>query len=739
MKIQISSFSILLVFGLALLTFLLWCASLLVLVDQQNRQNAETFQQNWHAQVLQLQQKQQFWLQSQFYLLSTLAESSLESQDFQSLVLDYYQRNPSIWAVNLIRFDQQGQPLSKATKPGCLQPQQIRKDNFDAHRVPQTAGCRIDDKAFLEISGPVSIEGSTAVLLVSMDYFSFLGEFSELSQRKLQHSAGNEAGIQYQEFAVDGNQNPSVAVPVGDGERVYGQLHLLLQPISFWDLFRRQALLVLVILVIGASLVAFLLHRQLIKPLLELALKMRSIAGSQRQQLSTEAASVAPGLKVMHKYFHALQKMAKRDPLTGLSNRVIFEDRVLQAIREGKRNARRYALILVEIKDLDGIARQRGQYVADALLKQASDRLREGLRETDNISRFEQYLFAILLEVQEQDQLITLVEKIYLSITRQYQVYDRKVKISAGLGTAIYPDHAIEAEQLYQNASIALMESQYNSEWPIVFFKDIDDSSDSSGFTLVQALRKAIDNEELKLVFQPVVDLVNHQTNYFEALLRWKDPQQHKTSIEKTIQLAEQNNLIKPLSNWIFEAASRFISESGIVDLVVGINLSMIDLHDRLLPERIESYLHQYGVKPAQIVIEITEGQIMQDREEVIDVLSHLGVMGMSLSIDDFGTGQASLTYLKDLPVEKLKIDQSFVRDIATNPDDQSIVKATIQLAHTLDLKVIAEGVETVEVYDLLGEMECDYAQGYYISRPLEADQVAAWYQAASDPVEKDG
>jgi len=738
MKIQISSFSVLLVFGLVLLTFLIWCLSLFVLVDQQHRQNAVAFQQSWHGQVLQLQQKQKLWLQSQFYLLNTLVESRSESQKFQSFVWDYYQRNPSIWAVNLVHFDQEGLPLSKSTKPGCLQPQQMHKKDFKVYQVPRTASCRIDDKALLEISGPVSVDGETAVLLVSMDYFSFLVEFSSLSLRNMQRGADNDDGIQYLEFAADGNQSARVVIPIGEGEQVYGQLHLLLHPLSFWDLFQRQALLVFVVMILAALLVALLFHYQLIKPLLELAQKMRSIGGPQSQQLSPESVSVAPGLKVMHKYFQALKKMAKRDPLTGLNNRVIFEDRLLQAIREGKRNARRYALILVEVKGLDGIAHQRGQYVADAVLKQVSDRLRAGLRETDNVARFEQHLFALLLEVREQDQLISLVEKIYLSVTRQYQIYDRNVDISAGLGISIYPDHAIEAEQLYRNASVALVEAQY-SEWPIVFFRDFDDDSDTSGFTLIQSLRKAIDNEELKLVFQPVVDLVNHQTSYFEALLRWRDPKKHKVSIEKTIHLAEQNNLIKPLSNWIFEAASRFISESGIDDLVVGINLSMIDLHDRLLPERIGTYLQRYGVKPAQIVIEITEGQIMQDRDEVIEVLAHLGVMGLSLSIDDFGTGQASLTYLKDLPVEKLKIDQSFVRDIATNPDDQSIVKATIQLAHTLDLKVIAEGVETVEVYDLLGDMDCDYAQGYYISHPIEADEIAAWYETVSEPDSKQG
>jgi EAL domain-containing protein (putative c-di-GMP-specific phosphodiesterase class I) len=160
----------------------------------------------------------------------------------------------------------------------------------------------------------------------------------------------------------------------------------------------------------------------------------------------------------------------------------------------------------------------------------------------------------------------------------------------------------------------------------------------------------------------------------------------------------------------------------------------MIDLHDRRLPERIDAYLKQYRIKPAQIVIEITEGQIMQEPGEVIEVLSHLGVMGLSLSIDDFGTGQASLTYLKELPVEKLKIDQSFVRDIVSNPDDQLIVRATIELAHTLDLKVVAEGVESLAVFDLLAEMNCDHVQGYYISRPLEVEQVASWFETSVRP-----
>jgi len=733
MKLNISTFSVLLVTGMSLLMFMLWCLSLLVLVDRQNQQNATAYRQNLHGQVLQLQQKQRLWLQSQYYLLNTLAESSTEHQTFQSFLWGYFQRNPSIWAVNLVEFDERGNPVSRSSKPGCLQPGQMHRDDFGDFLVPQISSCSIDDKALLEIAGPVAAEGGALVLLVSMDYFDFLNEFSSLSGRRLQRAADTERGIQYQEFGVKDGAANQVVLPIGETASVFGELHLGVQPISFWELFERQVVIVLTSLVAATILVLLLLHFNLIKPLLELAERMRLAAHGQQPADVDGEADVRPGLRQMSEHFDALQMIAKRDPVTGLNNRVIFEDRLSQAILQGKRSGRRYALVMIDVRSLDDYALQRGQYLVDGLLRQVADGFRESLRASDHVARFERNLFALLLEVQQRDQLNTLVEKIYLSIVRPYQVYGREFELSAVFGVAIYPDHAADADDLYQHASHALVKAEH-SDWPIQFFREADDVTDTSGFTMIQSLRRAIEGDELKLVFQPVVDLASYETVYLEALLRWKDPDKHDLAIDRTIRLAEQNHLIKPLSNWIFETACRFVSECGVEDIAVGINLSMIDLHDRHLPERIETYLRRYQVKPSQVVVEITEGQIMQDPDEVVEVLSHLGVMGLSLSIDDFGTGQASLTYLKELPVEKLKIDQSFVRDIASNPDDQLIVKATIELAHTLDLKVVAEGVETLASYDLLAEMNCDHVQGYYISRPLEAEQVATWFETSVKP-----
>ncbi|MCP4188812.1 MAG: GGDEF domain-containing protein [Gammaproteobacteria bacterium] len=508
---------------------------------------------------------------------------------------------------------------------------------------------------------------------------------------------------------------------------VYFLVTQLGQSISFWAIFWQYGLSVLLLVLVSATAVYAMLHRDLLRPIQQLAEKMAHLVNSQYSGQLNQPVEVTTGLEQMLHYFIELKKMAKRDSPTGLNNRAAFEERLDHAVRDSKRSGRKYALLLVEVDGIESISKQHGQYMVDALLKQVAERLNEGLRASDNVSQFEKNLFALLLEVQDQDQLVGLVEKIYLRTARRYRVLGRRMNISIMVGVSLYPLQAIEAKQLFEYAGSALREAQ-NTNCPIVFYES-GTKTDISGFTLVQHLRQALDNDEFKLVFQPVIELHGHNTAYFEALLRWKDPQMHDVSIERTIQIAEKNQLIQPLTNWIVMTVCKLLKKQELNDLVIGVNLSMIDLHDRYLPRRIDKCLRKYGVNPGKLMIEITEGQIMQEPDEVADILSHLGMMGLSLSIDDFGTGQASLTYLKKLPVEKLKIDQSFIMDMPKNDDDRLIVKATIDLAHTLDLQVIAEGVENVEIYDMLTEMNCDYAQGYYISRPLEADQITNWYQ----------
>ncbi len=731
MKIRLPLFTASLILGMALVALLVWSWSLQQVIQKENRIQSADYRQLWQAQISHLQQKQRLWLQSQYYLISTLLGSRNQDQRLQAFLWDYYQRNPNVRSVSLIEFNPDGKIRYQPPKAGCLNLDQSSRQEFKNFLVPRFTSCRVGDKALLEIVGPVLQSSRNSALVISMDYFSFMKEFSNAAEKKLVLSGATQNLIEYSEVSDSRDNYDTFTINFEEEGQLLGQLHLARQSLGYIDLWLEQIVPVLGLLLLAVLLVYTQFNRLLVRPLLNLADKMRDTAAGHYSDNAGRFRPVTPGLKLMHEYFHAIQNMTKRDPLTGLNNRVIFEDRLMQAISAGKRSGRKYALILIDITNLETIINRQGQYLADALLKQLTQSLLSSLRESDNVSRIDKSIFAALLEVPDRDQLVSLAEKIFETLADRFLIYGRELDANIGMGIAIYPEHGADADQLYRNASAALIEAE-KSEWPIVFYRSDDDQADYSGFTVIQSLRKAIENDELKLVFQPVIDFEDHHTVYLEALLRWKEPDSHKTSIERTIEIAEKNQLIKPLTNWIIAFTCQVLSELQIERLTIGINLSMIDLHDKHLPGRIESYLKQYGVKPEQLVIEITEGQIMQEPEEVIDILSRLGIMGLSLSIDDFGTGQASLTYLKELPVEKLKIDQSFIRDMVTNKEDRLIVKATIELAHTLDLKVIAEGVEIVEVYDILREMKCDYVQGYYISRPIEADQIPQWYKLVS-------
>jgi diguanylate cyclase (GGDEF)-like protein len=587
------------------------------------------------------------------------------------------------------------------------------------------SSCHIDGKALLEMSG--SLAGSDAVLIISMDYFSFITELSKLTQGKVSPNASVDNPLEFEELANGIPPENAFNVTVANQNQILGGIRLSWQSVDYFDVWLKQFLPVFILLLLVAGAAYTSINRALIRPVLDLAERMYRVSVSQYGSFDQKQDEVKPGLLTLYHYFGALQNMAKHDALTGLNNRIIFEDRLKQALTESKRSGRKYALILMDISNLEDITHRQGQYIADGLIKQFGARLLSALRESDNVSRFDKNIFAALLEVDDNDKFSGLVEKLYLSLVKQFNIHDRNFDITLNTGIAIYPEHGADSDELYHNASLALMKAG-DDEWPIVFYTGNDDKGEFTDLTMIQSLRKAIDKEAFKLVFQPVVNLSDHKTVYLEALLRWKEDTGHETSIEKTIQLVEKNNLIKPLTNWIFVAVCQYLQALNIDGLVIGVNLSMIDLHDKKLPNRIEGYLKQYQINPSQIVIEITEGQIMQKPDDVIEILSKLSLMGLSLSIDDFGTGQASLTYLKKLPVEKLKIDQSFVRDIETDPDDKLIVRATIELAHRLGLRVIAEGVETAGCYELLRQMKCDYMQGYYISHPIEADQIASWY-----------
>jgi diguanylate cyclase (GGDEF)-like protein len=500
-------------------------------------------------------------------------------------------------------------------------------------------------------------------------------------------------------------------------------LYLVAADQDFWPLIRQQAWWFLPALALSMGVVYRIIDRAILTPLSTLTDAMGRVVQAQHPGYRDAQEPLQAGLGKLHRYIDGLTELATHDPLTRLHNRIIFEEKLKQALLDGKRTGKKFALVFLDIDGFYRVNQEYGSYIADALLRQLAIRLLDNLRESDTLARLEKDNFALLLEFSDTDQLTGLLEKLREQLVNTYRIYGREVKVAISIGAAVYPDHGNTMVDLALRADDALIKAQ-NGDWPLVMAHS---APGTGGISAIQALRKGIEKNEFSLVYQPVVRLSSHRTQYFEALLRWTRPELHDYSIAQIIQMAENSQLIKPLTNWILDSACRQLAALGRADVKVAINLSMVDLHDETLPERIEGMLRQHSVAAAALQIEITEGQIMQEPERVVDILTRLNRMGLPLTIDDFGTGQASLTYLRRLPVGKLKIDQSFIKDMVSNAEDRAIVEATIKLAHTLDIEVVAEGVETAAVYDLLHDMGCDYVQGYYVSRPLDHDQIIHW------------
>ena len=727
MKIRIQIFSLLLFLSLGLLASGLWSLSLYsqYIVDTIDRNALHRSQ--WLVQIELLQAQQKTALRRQFVDTANWLQSHRNGAERTQYLNQLYQRNPFLRLVRLGAID----ALNRPDKTALLDCSALAAPTLTAITLPKVQTCAYKQHPVLAVSGRLALDGAEIELLMLQDYFSFMAEFERLNNKHLflKHSSTQQDYVEQQAM------NSPRATPLHfnfeyQGVRL-GSLTLLPPEQPFFGLWLSQAVWVIPLLFMLALLGHVAIMRALINPLRRLSARMQKVVRSRRPGKIHHSDELQTGLLLLQKYFMHLIHMAKHDPLTGLNNRAIFEERLSQAIVEGKRSGRKYALVLVDINHFYKINRKYGIYLGDGLLRELAQRLSKSLRETDTLARLEKDNFALLLEFADEEQITSLVEKIYHRLSQPYKVYGREIVCGISIGVAIYPDHAQDMETLELKGNEALLQA-HKGDWPVVFTHQDSDQTDYSGLSLIQSLRQALDSHDFKLVYQPVVSLSDHSTRYFEALLRWKQPDRHAQSIEKTIQLAEKNQLIKPLSQWIIETACNQLKHIATHDIRIAVNLSMIDLHDEALPARIRHSLAQSEVEPSRLMVEITEGQIMQEPEQVIEILNQLSAMGISLSIDDFGTGQASLTYLKKLPVEKLKIDQSFVKHMVEDEEDSAIVEATIKLAHTLGIEVVAEGVESAEIHALLMQMGCDYAQGYYISRPLDQPAVDDWIADAS-------
>ncbi|KIQ30428.1 bifunctional diguanylate cyclase/phosphodiesterase [Pseudomonas viridiflava] len=415
---------------------------------------------------------------------------------------------------------------------------------------------------------------------------------------------------------------------------------------------------------------------------------------------------------------------ALHDNLTGLPNRALVMERLGSAIAA----ERPVALLYLSIENLSAINESSGTEGVEQLLLQVGQRLQSTLRAGDTVARLSANEFLLLLDQTTSDGAVATGDALQRLFSEPQRIDNHDIALECCIGITVYPENGNSAQELVNRAAIARKDAAF-LPGRLQIYQDGRDLAHQRQISLIRDLRKAPQNGELMLHYQPKLDIRQGTVRQAEALLRWAHPQFGNVSPAEFIVLAERTGSIHLLTNWVIEEAMRQLAEwrkRGLV-LQVSVNISADDLLGDDLAGFVVGLLKQYGVPAEQLVFEITESAIMSQPEKALVVLHKLRDCGISLSIDDFGTGYSSLAHLKRLPVQELKIDQSFVRDLDETSEDAVIVRSTIEMSHNLGLKVVAEGVEYQHSLDLLRRWHCDTAQGYLISRPLTAAAFETW------------
>ena len=434
-----------------------------------------------------------------------------------------------------------------------------------------------------------------------------------------------------------------------------------------------------------------------------------------------------------------LRRRAFIDPLTGLPNRMLFEDRLLHAMqrydRDDDSRARRepckLAVLFVDLDGFKPINDMLGHAVGDEVLKEAARRLRTATRDSDTVARIGGDEFVLLAEdVSDVADCASLANRVIQVLAQPLEVQGHQVTLSGSVGVALYPEHG-DRLKLVQNADAAMYTAKRAGGNTYALFESRMNEGLQDQLSLQQDLRHALERGELQLHYQPKIDARLGRLQGVEALLRWQHPTRGMVGPNVFIPIAERFGLINGLGNWVIEESCRQMrvwADEGL-SMNVAINLSVHQLRTEELVPRIESALARYQVMPSQLLCEITESVAMEDIESTQRAFEALSRIGVYLSIDDFGTGYSSLSYLRQLPARQLKIDRSFVADIEVRPDARAIVSAVIQLAHQLGLRVVAEGVETEGQRDILLVLQCDELQGYLLARPMAVEALDDWLQ----------
>ena len=491
------------------------------------------------------------------------------------------------------------------------------------------------------------------------------------------------------------------------------------------DLYRpiTEQLKFIIPLLIALVFAGMLLLRWLFMPLVHRLIKAKQETMAANRTLQLEIAERKMAEKQM-------QHLANYDALTGLPNRNLLQDRFKQVLAHVSRNQLRTAVLFIDLDQFKTINDTLGHNVGDILLWSVADRLVSAVREEDTVARQGGDEFILLLHhidsVEDADKVGL---KLLTTLTQPYQINEKLLYVSASIGIAIYPDDGKDVDTLLKNSDTAMYHAKESGRNNYQFFSPNMNQMAMEKQTLGTDLHHALERNELLLHYQPVIDISSGELTGMEVLLRWQHPDRGLISPVKFIPLAEDTGLIVPIGEWVLVSACEQLKSwqnQGYDVPSLAINLSAKQFRKNTLAATISRILQASGVEARYITLEITESVFMENTDEVAEMLRTLSGMGLAISIDDFGTGYSSLSYLKRFPINTLKIDRSFVMDIVTDPDDAAIVTAIIAMAHSLKMKVIAEGVETAEQLAFLHQQQCGQYQGYYFSKPLPASEIVA-------------
>ena len=418
--------------------------------------------------------------------------------------------------------------------------------------------------------------------------------------------------------------------------------------------------------------------------------------------------------------------LAHHDFLTGLPNRALLTERLSQAIGLAQRRRKQVALLFLDLDYFKHINDSLGHAIGDQLLQAVAERLVACVRTTDTVCRQGGDEFVILLsEIEQIDDAARVADKLLLAFAHPQHISGHELHVTLSIGISVYPDDGSSADAVLQNADTAMYYAKANGRNNYQFFRTDMNTRAVQRLFVESSLRRALKRGEFLLHYQPQIDLASGAMTGAEALIRWQDPQLGIVLPAQFVPIAEESGLIVPIGRWVLREACRQVRRwqyAGMATVPISVNISAAEFRHKDFISGVAEILAETGLAPRFIELELTESILMHDATSSAQVLAALKEMGMKLAIDDFGTGYSSLSYLKRFPIDTLKIDQSFVRDVATDSDDATIVGAVIEMGRNLKQRVIAEGIETPAQLDFLRAQHCDEGQGYHLGRPLSAE-----------------